>query len=324
MRKFNAVIKNYKTYNTNIKLATSLILSYKKKSFRDGTVGVSTDEFGKFWFSTPRGKVLFKTGEKRNSEIRLLNEVICYRLAKNMGIDCAIYQPAQMDNKEKTLGVASFNFLHKGEKIISLSELLGMKALNVHPTMETLLPALKQYDGELEFDFAQISESVYKMSIFDLLTFQSDRHLGNISFIINNNNKAQLSPLYDNEYTFFEICRFSFDPNYNSVYEFVDNFFYGDRAMHVHETKQYSGIKGFNKFASQIVSVAKSNSDYKKILIKMLSKADIKKVYTELESEGFLINEDYREFTTQLFDFAKTSLVKKVKQAFVLDTEQER
>ena len=62
MKNFNAVIKNFRTYNKNIKLASTLILNFKKKISRYGAVGVSTDVFGKYWFFAPNGKVLFKTG----------------------------------------------------------------------------------------------------------------------------------------------------------------------------------------------------------------------------------------------------------------------
>lgn len=315
MKKFKAVIKNYDIYNKNIKLATSLILNYQNKIVRDGSVGVSTEQFGAFWFFTPHGKVLFKTGEKRDREIRLLNEIICYRLAKNMGIDCAVYIPAQMDNEQKTSGVASFNFLRKGEKIVPASKLIDTNP--VYSSMEELYNALEIFDEQIKFDYDQIMDGLYKMSIFDLLTFQCDRHFGNVSFIVDEKNKAKLSPLYDNEYAFFEISRFCFNTHHSSVYEFIDDHFYGDRTMHIFKTKDFFHMEGFNEFAKQIAYVAKLNPHYHEILKNMLANADIEKVYFELENEGYVINSDYKEFTTQLFNFSKKNLIKNLKHHFV-------
>lgn len=318
MKNFNAVIKNFRTYNKNIKLASTLILNFQKKISRYGAVGVSTDIFGKYWFFTPNGKVLFKTGNKNDKETRLLNEIVCYKLAKSMGIDCAVYQSAQMDNKEKTWGVASYNFLQKGEKVVSFAKLLGMQALNIGSIMEDLLSELIIYQkDDIKFNYAQIAEGLYKMAIFDLLTFQSDRHLGNISLIVDDKNRAKLSPLYDNEYAFFEMSWPFFDPNYYNVEDFVDNFFCGDRTMHICKENKGLGLEKFNEFVEQIVSMAKSKPKYKKILIDILKNANLKKVYKELEKQGFVINQDYKEFTIHLFDFAKSNLVERAKQVFI-------
>lgn len=312
MGNFKAIIKNAKKFNCDIKLANELILSINQTTRRDGKTGKSTDIFGKYWFSTPKGEVLFKLIGKEadfdTGNMQKLNEIICYRLAKQMGVNCAEYVPAKVDGKIK--GLASVNFLNKGEKLISLYDLVscGNNILSIMQNLEQL----KDYYNTI--NLRQIFYSLYAYSIFDLLTCQEDRHKNNISFIVDKRNNLKIAPIYDNEYSFF-VSAFLFfgDEVYNSAEEFIDNYFISAGLMTPNYTKKEDdGLRGFDLISKQLVMIAKRDKTCEQILKNILNNANLVPVYEELESEGYIIDSKYKDFTISILDVTR----KRVKNIF--------
>ena len=306
MKNFRAIIKNCNNFGNDIKLASGLILDLNNKINRHGYKGCSTQEFGSYWFSSPKGFVIFKNIDKTMGfvgDIQLLNEIVCFRLAKQMGIDVAEYMPAQINNVK---GVASVNFVKKDEKLLSAIELIGPCGRNIKAIMRALIPETTRYD----VDFSQIFYGLYRMTIFDLLTFQSDRHLNNISFILNQKNILRLAPMYDNEYSFFVTSYLfnHFDFDFDSVEDYVDNYYIGTGVIGVEPVVDVERINCYDTYIKQVVEVAKVDSDSDKILKSLLNKADLSSIYSDLKREGYIINKDYEKFTCSLIDFAKNRI----------------
>ena len=318
MKNFSAIIKNSNKFDENVKLATTLILDLNKRQMREGNVGESTKAYGKFWFLTPKGKVLFKTSnDGSHGYVKYLNEIVCSKLAKNVGIDCAIYEPAILNNLEKTEGIASYNFAKENQKIISIAEFLGDEdSLKIDTTIYDIIPMLIEHGVGYNLDYYQILDGLYKMAIFDLLTFQSDRHLNNISLLIDSQKNIKLAPLYDNEYTFLEFSRPYFDLAYSKVDDFIDNFFYNDGMMNVNCYEKPLGKEGFDMYVDEIIEMAAGSEHHKKILKDILNKANIDAVFSDLKQKGTKINDGYENFVKTLFDYSKQKLISKYQIAF--------
>lgn len=306
MKNFKAIIKNCCNFGNDIKLASGLMLNMNDKIKRQGYKGYSTQEFGSYWFSSPKGFVIFKnTNENMKSvgDIQLLNEILCFRLAKQMGIDVAEYVPAQINNVK---GIASVNFVGEGEKLMSASEVVGSCGRNIKSIIQALMSEKIKYD----VDLSQIFYGLYKMTIFDLLTFQSDRHLNNVSFILDQKNILRLAPMYDNEYSFFVTSYVfrHFDSDFNTVKEYVDNYYIGTGVIAVEPVFDVERLNCYDTYLKQVVEVAKVDSDCNRILKNLLNKADLSSIYSDLKKEGYIINKDYEKFTCSLIDFAKNRI----------------
>ena len=117
-----AVIKNIKKYN-DIRLARGLKLNEVPTTVRNGNNGISTEKFGRSWYMLPKGRAIFKTyGDTDNffnsiRNLRLVNELLCYELAKQMNVPCAEYELA---SKGLNKGIVTYDVAKEGEKIVNL------------------------------------------------------------------------------------------------------------------------------------------------------------------------------------------------------------
>lgn len=312
MKEFKEIIKNYSKFNSTIKLSNCLMLYNNNKTDREGGSGWATKEFGKYWYISPKGFVLFKNIGDHNpvGNIQMLNEILCCRLAKKMNIECAEYIPANIDNKIN--GLASVNFLKEGETLVSAKKLLGY----IGKDMKAIITGLYAKSDKYNIDYEQIFYSLYAYTVFDLLTYQTDRHLKNLSFIIDKNNNLRLAPLYDNEYTFFIASYIfgDFDISFKTVDEYVENYYVGTGIIPIEPLQDVERIQCFDRVAQQVVELAQKNDNCEKILKNILKNADLKPVYKELIKEGYSVNNGYQLFTESVLSFSRDRVLKKYKE----------
>lgn len=188
------VIKNIEKYN-DIKLAKGLdLMSYSTKKRHINKyvgVGVSTEIYGERWFRLPKGDAIFKSFEGQYGEdireIRMLNELICQELCKQVGIKCAEYESATFGD---TQGLVSYNIADKNEKLESLHQFMKRVHLYSEPNLEDLSEVLNRYANRgYRFDKQQMILDVYKMIIFDFLTLQTDRNASNVNVLVQKGEK---------------------------------------------------------------------------------------------------------------------------------------
>ena len=101
------LLKNIKKYN-RIRLAKGLILDSFGTKVRQGTYGVSSSRHGDTWYMLNKGRAIFKTYKSDLTEgffdsvqkLRMVNELICYELSKQVGVLCAEYELANYKGEQ--------------------------------------------------------------------------------------------------------------------------------------------------------------------------------------------------------------------------------
>lgn len=309
MKRFAKIIIKYDEFNTRIKMAKGVRLILKKSHNRHGESGVCSIAYSNLWFETKNGDALFKTCDLFSySDMRMLNEVLCYRLCESLNIPCAKYEPAYFNNAQKTKGILSYNFLKPNQKLISLKTFLETDDFK---SFVEIMSALKAKQGFYNLDLNQIQENLYKMMIFDLLTYQTDRHLQNISLVTG--KEMKLSPLYDNEFAFINLG-YTESKKEKTIDEFVDLYFDARKLVSYKKLKCFRGKKAFDEMVNQIAQMATKNQKFNQIFLDIVKNGNIKNIYQTLEKEGYDINPDYRDFTISLFNYSKKQLLAKYKQ----------
>lgn len=337
MKNISAILKNSSKFNSNIKLASGLIVDYNNRKDREGETGVSTEKFGQFWFKTTLGDVLVKdiainfshgVDVCNISVIKAFNEVLCYNLLKQMGINCAKYIPADVidyQTKVSQQALASVNFLKNDDKLLPLKEFgeMSKNDKNMISIMKKLEDKGPLYSKKI--NYKQIFYSLYSYVIFDLITCQNDRNLGNISFIVDKNGVMTLAPIYDNEYSFFADTFLFLPDAMADIDEYFDNYFVGNGLMTPRHTGGIYGISGFDEVANQIIDMAQKDKKCDKILKHMLKNANLDSIYKKLTEKGYEIDENYQEFTCQILNYTRNRMIELYKNRFSQkDKETER
>ena len=316
------ILKNLKKLN-DIKLAQGIDLSTLSFSYRSEAelkeLGASTSDFGSYWFNLPDGNsALFKTYNllKRmgTKNIRIINELLCYQLAKQVYLPCARYEPAHVKNN---IGLVSYNFLKSDEYTMSLYEFLKIDdelSNNLADTMQAL--DIYKENGYV-FDEREIFENLYKLIIFDTITMQSDRHASNIHFIFNQNlPEIKLAPSFDNEFAFcVDISQRMFqgeaNPDSKDINDLRDE--YSLRAKYFTVFEEIRQSKGaFINNVKSICTMAKADKELGKILNTFLRNFSSVKAFELLEKKGYQIPDGYKEYVNNIvsenLDYLKKQL----------------
>ncbi len=279
--------KNDKTvYPVNLELAKSL-----KKQF-DGS-GISVVRGENCWYALKEGNAIFKTyGDMyyvRTKEFRRINELLCYELAKKMGVPCAKYLPAIKDKRQ---GNISFDVRKKGERLISYNSLIKYDSTNI----EDMVVDLYEYcDKKLYVLDPNIENDLYKVVVFDTLTLQQDRHLNNIHMLYNKqNNFLYLSPLIDNEMSFGAKTLDLFNFNKEGIK-------WKDIMTDMEEEKsgtQYLTIsKGtYTENIENIILCAQTDDEKYEILKRQWKNFNVAKAIKKVEEKGVEIPEKYKKY----------------------------
>ena len=293
------LIKNGDRY-TDIKLATGLIIdSNNYESRRNESTGVSTGTYGRYWFYVPKGKVIFKTYDDYLEEIqncRMFNELLCYELAKQMGIRCAEYEPASLDGHIS--GVATYNVAQPNEKLVSNLDLF--RELNKTSTQD-----LTSYwfvlddliDRGYKINKQKVMLDIYKIVVFDSLTMQSDRNSANVFFLINEETKElKVAPLIDNEFA-FNLQNLSKNIKYDlyiSKGKIEDTLDYIYKMCTVDD--KVKDDSSFKENITNVIDLAHLDSKYGRVLKNFLKGFNVKKAINKLKKQGVELSHRYEEF----------------------------
>lgn len=293
-----AILKSPKY--TDIKLAKGVFVDSTNYSDRTQTdVGISTKSFGRFWFHTPKGKAIFKTYDDYQSEIRdlrIVNELLCYELSKQMGIRCAEYELAHL--ADDVTGVVTYNVTKPSEQLINSVELYKRQYLSQRQDLVDYSKALAFYikDG-YDVDLDKAMKDLYKITLFDSLTMQSDRNSANIFFLIDEQNKTlKVAPLIDNEYA-FNTQNFSKQLREN---EDIKDSQFSERLDYIYKMitvdDEVRDDSTFKENVKQLVNIAYNDPECGKIFKNFMNGFDVKKAMEKLGKQGVEISPRYKEY----------------------------
>lgn len=176
-----------------------------------------------FWLKDNDKKFLFKRVDA--FDLNKWGDLIVMELAKEVGIDCAIYRPAVFNGET---GFITESFLKNNEKLINAKELMDLEIKNnfsdkitnkikklcsqsnsrwrpdIYMSLNNYVDMIEIIDSNIflsDLEKERIKISLKKLLCFDLITLQSDRHPENYG-IIKKDNGYEFSPLYDNDASF--------------------------------------------------------------------------------------------------------------------------
>ncbi|MBE7082789.1 MAG: hypothetical protein E7378_03870 [Clostridiales bacterium] len=279
------------------------------------TIGASSKQYGDWWFEMPNGKAIFKTYDTVSDEIkniRIINELICQQLCTQVGIRCARYEPAHINDEA---GLISYSVLDSASILIPAEHLAPKRT---EYNFISLLKKLKMFSNSnrCQINLSACAKDIFKIMVFDALTMQLDRNPVNLNFVFNpTDGSIKVAPLFDNElsfmsmiYGFEEFNSNEGDPDYQeSALEFLDftpNFF---------TVRNYYDKFLYHNF-DDIVILAEQNPAFSKILQHIISKLNITKAIKQVEAMGFEINEEYKQYMSKIIQFTKSNFLKKLKQ----------
>lgn len=280
---------------------------FQRKNFRKFS-GVSLKKYGHVWFKLSKGDALFKTydGEykKEVKDLRIINELICSCLAKQIGINSAVYEPAILDD---AYGVVTYNFLKENQKLLTLDNFF-MPGDNT-PSLVNISEKIDFYKM-LGYDISkeEIILDLYKIMIFDAITLQSDRNSFNINFILDNDfNSIKVSPLFDNEFAF------NVENLYNVYYIPEKNFSFRDLIANYSVDAKLLEVKSetlfdkrrYYKLVSSLTDLAKCNDEMKTFLIKTIKSLSVSNAINDVEKMGVEISNEYRQYIKTIVNGTK-------------------
>lgn len=231
-----------------------------------------------FWLKDNDKKFLFK--RVNAFDLNKWGDLIVMELAKEVGIDCAIYRPAVFNGET---GFITESFLKNNEKLINAKELMDLEIKNnfsdkitnkikklcsqsnsrwrpdIYMSLNNYVDMIEIIDTNIflsDLEKERIKISLKKLLCFDLITLQSDRHPENYG-IIKKDNGYEFSPLYDNDASFClgsknilkKIEKYIYDvpraKNYREdILEMYDNF---NSAFSYRDNDYLMGKYGENK-----------------------------------------------------------------------------
>ena len=283
--------------------------------------GISSRTFGSKLFVVEGQTAIFKTFDSKIlsnvKEERINNEILCYHLAKRLGMNVAKCDYAHYDQYN---GIISYNFLKENDKIVDGDTLLGINdsvflETNTYFNYDLTLPQFAELFG-YKLDKKQIMFEIYQLLVFDFLTFQSDRNKGNVNFVISDNTLS-FAPLFDNEFA-FATMQLSKEKAENKTYasckEFIDNYTNSTIKMSVYGAQRLGYLKPYQEEAEDIVNLARKNPQYAEFLKKALS-IDISAVIYELVATNQLkISPNHMERCIKCFEMASELIKNATKQ----------
>ena len=301
-KKIKPIIKLRKNFKFPKNLGISLLhlSSTPRHSFLKTA---STLSFDDVWFNINGKQALYKTFDYNGlKEFRKTNEIVCYELAKQLKIPCVEYEYAHL---KKSSGVITYNVLKKNQKIISGQEILLDNEENIFSNYVSALfdyMEIYKYNG----DIYKLINQIYEIAVFDLLTFQTDRHKTNINFIIEDNKNLKLFPLFDNEYAFGtkvleEYTYFNSEKISLTTKQFLRD--YNDIAV-----KICFSIRNYNDYIENVKSavfLATRQKEYATFLKNTIKNLDIEKCLQTLKSKGYKFSHEQENIYKNCINLSK-------------------
>ena len=301
---------------SQLKNHSSIIISNEsKQSEYSSNMGINPTKFvekeGKRYFIKYPGYRLKET---------LFIEVFISFIAKKVGIDC-IDEKILIDSKTEALGLMSpdfgehFTYSYFGGGID-----YGAEGTSVVEIVNRLTNNAKKVQ-EIKIDRKNLLEKLNKISCFDYLTGQKDRHSQNLAFTIVNKEDGKcldVAPLYDNGLAFIETGKYyKINPNeckifgleqqrllnsqYKEMLEWFENNFSEEKFDKLIEefnceygmNKIYNDID-YSHIIEQVKSTVKEKINYCKY-------RDAKQTYIPLEAVYAIV----KRHKSELVDSAK-------------------
>lgn len=321
------IVKNLSKYN-NIKIALGLDLkeySKQPRSIRGEKIGISTMTYGKNWFITPKGKAIFKSFDgqfgKEIKNVRIVNELLCNELCKQIGLSCAEYELATYGNAN---GVVSYDIAGEN-KLINLRQFLSVDK-QAKPNLIDCAEVVDKYiSAGVKMDKQQTIISLYKIILFDTLTLQTDRNARNINFVFNKKEKSmELAKLIDNEFAFCgERIVDWIENNYGSLLTMHDitNEYSNLGKIFTFDGEYVNNSKQFKNNVHNLIVYAKKYPELQKILNNTLLKIDIKTALKKVEQMGVVINSDYKQYVEKLVNNVKNIIIEEKNKDFKNEIE---
>ena len=309
----NIILKNTQKYGV-LKLASGIDLKeYKKKLSDRPHVGISTETYRNYWFvdnQDQRG--IFKTYDKVDvldfiGQNRIINEMLCQEIGKQIGVKIADYRPAHIDDK---IGTLSYDVASKREEVVSAHRLLGLNEKIDLKNLSRILKDRCAKEGYF-YESSKMIFDLYKMMVFDALTFQEDRRGGNIHFVINpSSRQIRLSPLIDNELAFGgKLCNLFFKNNQveemSSVTFLANHGKFMDMTFSESQHYEIDGKKRYKSVVKSLVKLSKKSKLLENFLDEAIQNFDIKSAIKNVENMGYDISDNYKEFLLELENMSK-------------------
>ncbi|MBE7082112.1 MAG: hypothetical protein E7378_00310 [Clostridiales bacterium] len=301
-----------------IRLKPARILSMDQSVRRRGITGVSSKTFGRKWFFMPEGKALFKTFDGSYSSsianIRMLNEIICYKLAMQIGISCAQYIPANLVNHGKNyVGLASVDILQPNETFVTYKSFRKIPGYDFGFNLVDFSQILDIYvQNGVKIDKQEMLLDMYQKILFDVITFQTDRNITNYCLIINKKNKSyRPCPLFDNEFAFACDYLDTLDKPFIDFSDIVSTHSLFSKIFTIEY--ELASSKRYANIISDICFLAKKYPDMNLILKNTMKNLNIEQVFCELKNEGYEINDDYITYVCELVNKAKEMIAEAYK-----------
>ncbi len=294
---------------------------------RRGTLktGISCKSFGENWYITEKGKALFKTydsNQYRNiRNLRIINELLCAELCKQIDLPCADYEPAHIHRKNNPKiidGIVSYNFLEENENLLPISAFVGFPYFANLTYIANSIDSQQQYH---KINKKQVILDLYKIIVFDYITLQCDRNSQNVNLVFKN-REYTVGKLIDNEFAFClpYFTRFNTlfnNHDFNNILKYYSQF---AKTLVIDDVVE-SGNKT-NEIAKEITTYAKINPEMMSILKNTLNNIDIDKAIENLENDGIEISQSYKDYVKQIISFTTKTLSKNLKNK-VSDLEEE-
>lgn len=302
-----SMLKNLEKYN-DIKISKGIHLKTVRTTDRDGYNGISTERYGKHWYMLPKGRAIFKTYYDKNlfydgvRNMRLVNELICQELAKQVSVLCAEYEPA---SKNEHYGLVTYDVAKPGEEVLSLYEFYSFTKMphrHRENSFKKFVEAIDSLQAEgYKLNKQKMLKGYFKITVFDCLTAQGDRHENNVLVLVDKNKKTvRLSPVIDNEFAFniANIDAMLMEDDKIGDETFLKNLKYISYQLSLREyniAKDDNDVYEIN--LNEIVKLVKTNTSYANLFRSMFSKIDVDAAIKKVEQQHKIkIGKAYKQY----------------------------
>ncbi len=212
------------------------------------------------------------------------NEILAYRLASLVGINCPIYHIVKINEE---LYYLSYSFNNLG-KFKSGKDLIGIDYFS-----NTIYNLWYVVEKEYPKECKDLIFDLVKVFIFDIFMLNGDRHAGNYA-IVEENEKPKIY-IFDNESIFESVFRVELSPKYDKR-DFLRN---GTRI--IKNPKATIGMKQNMELLEYFLTT--SSNYFCKLVVDFYNKLAPEVVYSnilEIEKSTGIINHD-KDYNMELF-----------------------
>lgn len=331
------MIKAFLHFDTpkNIKCVNLMAVKQLSKNYYhkdEVSRGINTRTYSDIEFVVDNQKTIYKSydGEAcaNLADFRALNEVVCYHIGRQIGIDCAKVEFARTEEYDfvTSNGTISYNTLKPNQILVDTDFLCSATGKFASHTLEDYEKVIEAYKkvAEIDIDTEKIKFDLFKICLFDYLTMQSDRHESNVTFALtvdmfDNPENLEVYPIIDNEYAFatFTLDDILFDlPKYNvySKSDVLKMYCQDCRRMTVKSKFAYENRKQIANNKHEILEIIKyaDKNGYMDFLKSAVEKYNVSRVLNKLEFNGVQISQNEREWYENCASIQKETMQKAI------------